>query len=75
MENTILAAPPAETGAAPATAVTAGTRHDFEDARHLIRRLEDDMPPRLRGKLQTARELLTEVENELADNGALPWVA
>lgn len=51
------------------TVVTAAARHDFDDARALISRLEDDMPPRLRGKLQTARELLTEVENMLADQG------
>lgn len=44
------------------------------DARNLIERIEDAMPPEhrgLRGKLKTARDLLTEVEDALADGPAV----
>lgn len=50
-------------------AIYSGTKHVFDDARHLIAQLEEEFDGRLRGKLQTARELLTEVENEAADQG------
>jgi hypothetical protein len=36
---------------------------DFQDARNLIARLEEHMPPRLRGLLITARQLVTEAQD------------
>lgn len=51
------------------TILSSSLKDTFGDARALIAFLEQEMPPRLRGKVTTARELLDEVENELADQG------
>lgn len=51
------------------TILTTSLKDTFEDARALIAFLEQEMPPRLRGKVTTARELLDQVKNELADQG------
>lgn len=52
------------------TILTSAVADDLQDARNLVSRIEDAMDPRfshLRGKLKTARELITDVENALAD--------
>jgi hypothetical protein len=36
---------------------------DFQDARNLIQRIEDQLAPAHRGKLKLARDLLTETED------------
>lgn len=51
------------------TVYTSSLRHDLEDARALIARIDEQLPAEFRGKLQTAADLLTEVENGLIDRG------
>lgn len=43
---------------------------DLQDARGLIERIREQMPPRLAAKLTTARDLVEEVEDALADGPA-----
>lgn len=49
--------------------LTPGLKDTFEDVRALIAYLEQEMPPGLRGQITTARELLDDAENKLADQG------
>jgi hypothetical protein len=52
-----------------ATTLTTSLKDTFDDVRALIAYLEQELPPGLRGQITTARELLDDAENKLADQG------